>query len=384
MKLGRVAAIAEKEWREIVRDPIVVWLAFVLAPTLMVVLGYGLTQDVERVPLVIVDGDRTASSRDYAQHYIGSRHFDVQGYARHERDADRLLAAGRVRVVLVIPERFEEQLMAGRATEVQALVDGTFTPAARTVGAYVEAINAAVSEARVIEHLAQRLGVPPARAETLLAAIRVDVRYLYNQELRAVVGVAPSLIMFTLSLVAPILAALNVVRERESGGIYNVYASTVTRMEFLTGKLLPIVVVVLINALILWLMAMWGFGVPFEGNPLAFLAGTAVYVVMLGALGLVVSLIVRSQQAAVIVSMLLAMIVVFQFSGMLTPLASLTGPAWLLAQVLPASHYNTVAQGAFLKGRGAGGPWTHVAVILAHAVGLLAVAWLLFRKRVKS
>jgi hypothetical protein len=69
---------------------------------------------------------------------------------------------------------------------------------------------------------------------------------------------------------------------------------------------------------------------------------------------------------------------------MLTPVASMTGFTWLLAQILPPSHYNTIVQGAFLKGRGAGEPWPHVAVILAHAAGLLGLAWLLFRKRVRA
>jgi ABC-2 type transport system permease protein/ribosome-dependent ATPase len=384
MNLRRVAAIADKEWREILRDPIVAALAFVLAPTLMLVFGYGLTQDVEHVPLAIADHDGTTASRDYAQHFIGSRHFAFKRYVRHDREADRLLADSVVRVVLVIPERFQEQLVAGRTAQVQALIDGTFTPAARTVGAYVEAINGAVSHAVAVEHLARRLGVPAARAETLLQPVRVDVRYLFNQELRAIVGVAPSLIMFTLSLVAPVLTALSVVRERESGAIYNVYASTVTRAEFLAGKLLPNLVILVINALVLWLMVMRLFGVPFKGDPVAFLLGTALYVLATGTLGLVVSLVVRTQQAALIISMLLTMITVFQFSGMLTPLASLTGITWLVARILPPSHYNTIVQSAFLKGVGAGGTWEDVLVILAHTGLLLGVAWLLFRKRVRA
>lgn len=138
------------------------------------------------------------------------------------------------------------------------------------------------------------------------------------------------------------------------------------------------------NALVLWLMATWVLAVPFRGNPLIFLVGTGLYVLVLAIVGLIVSLIVRSQQAALIVSMLLATIVVFQFSGMLTPLASLTGLTWLVARLLPPSHYNTLVQGVFLKGGGEIAAGTEVSVILAHAVVLVVVAWLLFRKRVRT
>lgn len=384
MKLARVVAIADKDWREILRDPLVALLAFLLAPVLMLVLGYGLARDVEHVPAAIIDHDRTPSSRDYAQRYVGSRYFDFRGYLGRESEVDRLMADGHVRVVLVIPPRFEEHLLAGRPAEIQALVDGTFTPAARTVAAYVEAINGAVSQAHAVEHLARRLGVPAERAEILLQPIRLDVRYLYNEQLRAVVGVAPSLIMLTLTLVAPILGALSVVRERESGALYNIYASTVTRAEFLAGKLAPNVVIVTLNALVLWAIAVAVFGVPFSGNAPAFLLGTVLYVTVVSSVGLLISLIVRTQQAAITISMILTMIVAVQFSGMFTPVTSLTGLTWLAARVLPPSHYNTVVQAAFLKGSGAGAPWTATAVFLAHGAALFAAAWLLFHKRTRA
>jgi ABC-2 type transport system permease protein/ribosome-dependent ATPase len=384
MNVRRVAALAGKEWREMVRDPIVAALAFLLAPLLMLILGYGLIQDVEGVPLAIADLDRTAASRDYAQRYIGSRHFDFRGFLAHDAAGERLMADGGARVVLVIPEGFEARLREGHVVEIQALIDGTFTPVARTVGAYVQAINAAVSHAVQVEHLARRLGVPAERAERMLEVVRVEVRYLYNQDLRIVAGIAPALVMFTLTLVAPLLTALSVVRERESGAIYNVYASTLTRAEFLAGKLLPNVVVGMLNALVLWALARWLFAVPFKGDALAFLVGTTLYIVAACAVGLVISLVVRSQQAALTISLLLSTIVVVQFSGMLTPVASLTGVPWLVARLLPPSHFNTVMQSAFLKGRGAAEVWAQSLVFVGHAAVLLGLAWLLFRKRVRA
>lgn len=384
MNARRVVALAHKEWREILRDRVFALLAFLLAPMLMLVFGYGMTQDVEHVPLAVIDHDLSPQSRDYVRHYTESRWFDLRAAALDEREADRLLADGAVRAVLVIPPRFGERLLEGRSTEVQTLLDGTFTKTARMVKAYVEAINAAASAELQAHALARRLGVPPARAVALLEPVRAEVRYLYNQEVRSTWAVGPSLVMFTLTLVVPLLMALNVVRERETGAIYNIYASTVTRAEFLAGKLLPNVAIAAVNAAVLWLVATLVFRVPFKGSLRLFAAATVLYVVAASGAGLVISLLVQTQQAALAICAVLSIIVAINFSGMVSPLASLTGMTAVIARLLPASHFNTVMQGVFLKGAGAGSAWREGLVFVAHAALALAAAHLLFRKRSRT
>jgi drug efflux transport system permease protein len=381
---ARVLALAQKEWREILRDRVFALLAFLLAPMLMLVFGYGMTQDVEHVPIGIIDHDASPQSRDYVRHYTESRWFDFQGYLSGDREAERALTAGRLRAVLVIPPRFGERLLEGRSTEVQTLLDGTFTKTARMVKAYVEAINAAVSADLQARALARRLGVTPERAATLLDPVRADVRYLYNQEVRSVWAVGPSLVMFTLTLVVPLLMALNVVREKETGAIYNIYASTVTRAEFLAGKLLPNAGIAMVNAAILWLMARLVFHVPFKGSLLVFLTATLLYVVAASGAGLLISLLVQTQQAALAICIVLSIIVGINFSGMITPLASLTGATAVIARLLPPAHYNTVMQGTFLKGAGVGSFWQESLVFMAHAWLALLAAHLLFHKRTRS
>src|SRR5262245_2142982 len=125
MKLERVVAVAYKEWREVLRDRIFCALAFLLPLLFMLIFGYGMARDVENVPFAIVDYDRSAMSRDYAHRYIDSRYFRFKGYLRHEQEVDPLLAAGAVRAVMIIPQHFQEFLLAGRAAPVQVLLDGT-------------------------------------------------------------------------------------------------------------------------------------------------------------------------------------------------------------------------------------------------------------------
>ena len=378
----RVAAIARKEWREIVRDRVFVMLAFLLPVVLMFVLGYGLTQDVENMPLAIVDYDRTAASRDYAQHFIGSRYFRFAGYVNGVQEAERLMASGRVRAVVVIGERFERQLGEGRRVAVQTLVDGTFVNSARVLKGYLEAINANAAFAVARASVSRRLGVSDARADVLTRPLRLDIRYLYNQELRSIWAIAPSLIMNILLWTSPLLMALSVIREKESGSIYNIYSSETTRLDFLLGKLLPCAGIAFVNGVVLWAMATWYFDAPFKGGAAAFLAATAVFVLSTTALGLLVSSWVRTQPAALMLVMIIGAIVGMQFSGMFTPVVSLPLPNRVIAHLFPAMYYNNVVQETFLKGAGFADTWPDIAVTALFAVGAFGLSYLSFHKRV--
>jgi drug efflux transport system permease protein len=377
----RVLAVAHKEWREIVRDRIFCALAFLMPAMLMVLFGYGMSHDVQDLPFAVVDYDRTDMSRDYVHHFTGSRYFHFKGYVQSTREADRLLADGTIRFLIVIPDHFQEQLLKGEAVQIQTLLDGTFTQTIRTAEGYLEAINGAVNGELQMEYVARHLNVPLERAAVLLQPVRLEVRYLYNQEMRSIWAVAPSLIMLITTLMAPLLAALGVVREKETGAIYNIYSSTVSRAEFLAGKLLPYTLISSINAVILWLIAVYYFRAPFKGSLSFFILATLMYVVCTTGFGLLLSLLVRTQQAALMISVILSFMIVGQFSGIFTPVSSLTGPSYVMAHLFPPMYYNDVVEGVFLKGMGFAALWWDAVVMALFSAAVLVMSYALFRKR---
>ncbi len=384
MKPRRVLAVAYKEWREILRDRVYLLLAFLMPAMLMVVFGYGMSQDVENVALAILDEDGTAMSRDYAQRYIESRHFAYSGRLSAAREADRLLADGRVKVVVIIPQHFAERLMRGQAASVQTLIDGSFTTTARTVHSYVDAINAAFDAGLKVRFLSARLGIAQPRAAVLIQPVQLQVRYLYNQEARSIWGIAPSLMMFTLMLVVPMLTSLSVVREKESGSIYNVYVSTISRGEFIIGKLVPSVAISAVNALVLWLIATRYFGAPFKGSHAFLAVATLLFIVCASGIGLITSFLMRSQQAALIVVTILGTLLSMQFSGIMTPVSSMTGATYVIARVSPTMYYQNVIMGTFMKGVGMRVLWPDLLFLVVFGAVVMAAAYALFRKRIRS
>ena len=171
------------------------------------------------------------------------------------------------------------------------------------------------------------------------------------------------------------------VREKESGSIYNIYSSTVSRMEFLIGKLSPYVLISMINVVILWAMAVAVFEVPFKGSVGFFLAASFLFVLCSTGIGLLISLLVRTQMAALIITIVIATVPTILFSGMLVPVSSMGRGAQVQAHVIPGTYYTTILRGSFLKGVGMDILWTDVVSLGVYAIVLAAIALRLFIKR---
>ncbi len=381
MNFRRVGVVARKEWREIRRDRVFMALAFALPVMWMLVFGYTMTFDVQNVPFAVLDFDHSVQSRDLVYRFVSSRYFDFRGYLSSEHEMDRLLEAAEVRFVITIPEHFARDIAAGHATQVATLMDGTFPTRAQTIKAYAESITQDYSAQLRARRIADQGGMTEQRALTLMQPLRLDIRYLYNQALRSSWSVAPSLVMFTMMFVPSLLTALVVVREKENGSIYNIYCSTVTRAEFLLGKLIPSATISYVDALVLTVIAVYYFGAPFKASPWFYLLSTAVYVVCTASIGLLVSTLVRSQNAALMIASIVGIIPAVQFSGMINPVAVLEGSAWVQAHLFPAMYFENIVLGTYLKGVGAENLWINLCVLGGYAAVLMALSYLSFRKR---
>jgi ABC-2 type transport system permease protein/ribosome-dependent ATPase len=382
MNSQRILALARKEVQEIVRDRLYLLLAFLLPIVLLVVFGYGMTNDVEQVGLAVIDQDRSAASRDYAERFVTSGHFR-RVEAPEPAHIDLALTDGRARAVLWIGPGFENRLTRGRSVDVQVSIDGAFTAPARTIGGYLQGINAQIN-AELRQRSVDRHGAGAPSAAAVSQPVQLQPRYLYNPELRSIVVIAPSLIMLVLMLVPPLLIAVSIVREKETGAIYNIASSTVTRLEFLLGKLLPVVAISMINAVVLWLTVSYYFGVELRGSLTQLAVAVLLYVFATAGLGLLVSAAVRTQQAAIIITTMTAVIVSLQFTGMFTPLDTASATNRAIAKLFPADYFLTVVRGIYLKGAGVSVFWPELLALALYAAAVLWIAHALFHKRRKS
>lgn len=384
MNLRRVANLATKEIREITRDRLLFAMAFIMPPIIMIVIGFGVTTDVRDIPLVVLDYDRSQSSRELAHKFKDSRYFDFKGYVQHERDILRLITDNQARAAIVIPRKFHERLKSGRPVKVQTIIDGSIPSQAETVSGYVSSVIAYFSNIQLTAYISRRRGISQAAARGVTQPISLHTRFLYNEAMTSRWVIGPGAIMTVLAFVPPILASVGVVREKENGSIDNVYSSTLRREEFVLGKVIPYVLISSISFFMLWILALLLFDVPFRGSPLLFAITGILYVTCTTMLGIIISFFVNSQIAAVILTVLVTLIPTLQYSGMIVPLSSLSDAGRFQARLLPASYFFEAIQASFLKGIGLSGIWHVILALSIYSLALFAFCCLKFSKRPKS
>jgi ribosome-dependent ATPase len=250
------------------------------------------------------------------------------------------MRAGDLALAIEIPPGFGRDVARGRPAEIAAWIDGAMPSRAETVKGYVQGMHSL--------WLTQKASSGQGGAERALA--NIETRFRYNPDNKSIVAMVPGVIPLLLMLIPAMLASLSVVREKELGSIVNLYVTPVTRLEFLIGKQLPYIILALFNFLVMTLLAVTLFGVPFTGSFGTLAAGALFFVITSTAIGLLFSSFMRSQIAAIFATTILTFLPATQFSGMIDPVSSLEGPGAVIGRMYPMTHFLTIARGTFSKG----------------------------------
>ncbi len=339
--LRRVMAYARRESLELRRDPIRLSFALFGMAFLMIVVGYGTNTDVDHLPFAVFDQDRTPESQTYLETYRSSVYFSEKARVESADQLQKRLLSGELKLALDIPAGFGRNVRRGRLADVGAWIDGAMPFRAETTRGYllgaqqVYLTNLATERGHAVETLAT-----------------IGLRFRYNQDFNSVNSLVPSVIALLLALIPAILMALAVVREKEFGSITNLYVTPVTRLEFILGKQIPYVIVAMAGFVIVATMASLLFGVPVKGSVPALVVGTLIYVYATTAYGLLISAFASTQIAALFATALLTVIPATQFSGMMSPVSSLSGTGKIFADVFPMSYYLPISVGTFTKSLG--------------------------------
>ncbi len=375
--LERVPAIAIKETRELLRDPIYLGLAFVIPMIMILLFGFGLILDVKHLPVAFVDHDGSPWSRDYRDRYVHSEYFDLVGVLDRRTEVEEWLRTSRARVIIDLPPDFGRDLARGRPVAVGVTVDGSFPNRAAIITGYVSAINGLYNQ-QLLTDLASRRAAPG----TSLLPVQVNLSVWYNPTLESKNAVVPGLLVLILMLFPALLGALLIVREKESGTIFNLYASPTGRLEIILGKLLPYLAVAMLDYLMIYAASRLIFDVRFTGSFFVLTAGTLLYSVCTIGIGLFISVLMRSQLAAMFTTLLLTMTTTFNYSGFITPVASMDAVGQFIAQLIPATHFMTVVRGSYLKGFGFGYYWPQLGALALYTLVIYTLAWLFLKKRI--
>ena len=353
----------------------------------MLALGYAANTDVNQIPTLLVDQDRTPASRALADRFTGSGYFTLVGAVASPDQVEPWLVDGRAQVALVIPGGYGEDVAAGPASHpprVQVLADGTDANSAVVGLGYASRILGDVGA-----ELASRPGTAspaPGRTGTAASAtaaaagIELVPRVWYNPDLKSRWFYVPAVLAMVLLLVVMILPSMAVVREKEIGTLEQIIVTPLAPWQLILGKLAPFVAIGLIDLLLATGVARWLFGVPLRGSLTLLVLLTLLYLLNTLGLGLLVSTLVNTQQQAMMFSAFVIMVPMIYLSGLIFPIENMPHAIQVVTYAVPVRYYANIIRGIFLRGSGLAVLWPDALALLGIGIFLLTLASLRFRK----
>jgi ABC-2 type transport system permease protein len=367
-----------KEFLQIRRDLRMIPVIFVAPVVQIVIFGFAVNTDVTKVPMVLVDQDRSATSRDFVSRFVESGYFEVVASEEQAEAAERWLVVGRAQLGLVLAPGFGAALGSARTAALQVIADGSDAASANIALGYA----AAVAQGYAAEIQATRLHA--ARGESSARGpgqLGLEPRVFYNPDLRSRWFYVPAVLAMVLMVMTLLLSAMGVVREKEIGTMEQLIVTPIRPWQLLAGKLAPFAIIGIIQVFLVTGVTVFGFGVPLRGSFLVLLGLSGLFLLSTLGLGLLVSTVVQNQQQAMMGAALALMMPMILLSGLIFPIENMPPAIQLITYAIPLRYYAEIIRGVFLRGSGIDVLWPQAVVLLGMGVAIMAVASLRFRKR---
>jgi ABC-2 type transport system permease protein len=373
--MSRILPIIKKEFRQIARDKHSLAVQLFIPLFLLLMFGYAISLDVKHISLAVLDLDGSGESRALAEEFRGTTYFDLDYPVRASGEIDFLLGRGLIDAALVIPAGLSKRIIRNEETSVQVIVDGSNANTATTILGYANGIVERYSTA-VFARIFMSKGIgafePP---------IDLRTRVWFNPELSSARFLVPGLIALILLSSAVISTAMSVVREKERGSMEQLLVSPVRPFELIAGKTIPYVAISLAAAGFILLAGRFIFGVRVVGNAFMLFGMTLVFLLSSLGIGLLISTITDSQQAAFMISTVATLLPSFVLSGFVFPIHNMPLAIQAVTYLIPARYFVVILRSIILKGAGAGSYWQQAAGLAALAVLTLAGSGLRIMRR---
>jgi ABC-2 type transport system permease protein len=335
----RLAALCRKESYQIVRDPSSIIIAFVLPIILLVIFGYGVSLDTNRVRIGMLIEDGGADAASFAAALAASPYLEPH-IAATPADLEDMLVAGDVRGLVILQSDFGTRLARPGATApVQVITDGSEPNTANFVSAYVTGAWQVWSEHRARDH-----------GSIAPATITVVPRYWFNSAAISRNFIVPGSIAIIMTIIGALLTSLVVAREWERGTMEALLSTPVTRTELLLSKILPYYVLGIVSMLICVAVGRLLLGVPFRGSITLLVVYTTLFLGSSLGLGLFVSTVTRNQFNAAQAALQAAFLPATILSGFVYEITSMPWPVQLVTYLVPARYFVTALQTLFQAG----------------------------------
>lgn len=369
--LERIKHMLVKEFTQVLRDPKMKGIIFLMPVIQLLIFGYAVTTDVKDVPTAVYDLDNSVASRELIARFAKSGYFEIIEYVYTQERAQQILDRGRVRALLRMNKGFGDDLRAGRTAALQLILDGTDSNTAGIVLDYSGKIVGRFSQKVMVTRFTRLKGasLEPGRVE-------LESRAWFNENLESRNFYIPGVIAIIVMLITLMLTSMAVVREKEIGTMEQIMVTPITSTEFILGKTVPFALIGFVDVLLITVVGVFWFEVPIRGSLLLLFVATGLYLMTTLGVGLLISTVSQTQQQAMMSTFFFYFPAVL-LSGFMFPIANMPPAVQYLTYVNPLRYFLVVTRGIFLKGVGPSILWSQM---IALAIMGLTMLWLASRR----
>jgi ABC-2 type transport system permease protein len=368
--MGKFGYIALKEVRHILRDTRSLMIA-ILMPVMMTLLyGYAINLDIKDIKMAVLDYDRTRESRDLVSRFYNSGYFTAPDRELSLDDPEQIFRQGDAHCILTIQPGFAKALESGGEYEIGFLLDGADANMANAASSYSKIVMGRLLE----EQLPPDVEVP---------GVRLSQEVLYNPDLKSSHFFVLGLIAVILMLVSALLTSLTIAKEKETGTMEQLLTAPVRPYQIILGKVIPYFTLAGLDGFLVWAFAVFHFGVPMNGSMFLMVVLGTIYVLAALSIGILISTLVRTQQLAMMTTLMVTMMPSVLLSGFAFEIRNMPLPLRAISYVVPARYFIVIIRGIMLKGSGLGVLWPQALGLAVLAFALLAIAARKFSLRIE-
>jgi ABC-2 type transport system permease protein len=358
-----IKSLVIKEFKQVFRDRRMRLMIFGSPLLMLLVFGYAVNTDVTTITTGLLDEDRSSLSREFERKFFSSGYFVPSMYIGSPAEGGRLLDKGLINMYMHIPRGFSSRVKSGKGAEVQIILDGTDSSRASVINAYINLITSEFT----INHMTEKIRAIILSREwssvMMKQSVEIKERTVFNPELISRNFFLPGVLVLLLALITIMLTSMSVVKERENGTIEQIIVSPLKPAEFIAGKTLPFVAVGIIEIILITLITIAWFRVPFNGSFLFLLTASMCYILCTLAIGLYISTISGTQQQAML-STFIFFIPAIMLSGFVFPIYAMPEIFRFITLANPMRHFIAIVRGIFLKGAGFTVLWEEVLALI--------------------
>jgi ABC-2 type transport system permease protein len=366
--MKQFAAFVKKEFHHILRDRRTLFILLGMPIMQIIIFGFALTNEVKNSRIAILDNSKDATTASLVNEIAASRYFDIERNIYSYDDIEKAFREGKIKMALVLPQHFGEDLLHFNKAQVQLVADASDPNVANTLTNYASAI---------IMDYQQRI----TGNRQLPYTIQTETRMLYNPQLKGAYNFVPGVMAMVLMLVCTLMTAITVVREKEMGTMEILLASPVQPLKIIIAKAVPYLLLSIVNIASILLLSVFVLDVPINGSLVLLIFESILFTLTCLAFGLLISSSTDSQQTAMFIALTGMFLPTIMLSGFMFPIENMPLPLRLLSNIVPAKWYYLIVKDVMIKGVGFESIWKETLILAGMMLFLLMLAIKKFKIR---